>query len=114
MLWPAYHLGSILSTDCNSDGVLVSGGESHDVCIWDLANRLLIHQLQGFPAEITAVCLTKNNPGFFWLGCDCDLMKFDLRKFSEPIQTLSVLDDDVNMILLNTSETILAACDDSG
>lgn len=112
VLWPAHHLGSILSADCNNDGVLVSGGESNDVCIWDLANRSLIHQLQGFPAEITAVCLT--NSFYFWLACDCDLMKFDLRNFLEPIQTLSVFDDDVNMILLNSSESILAACDDSG
>ena len=114
VLWPAYHLGSILSADSNNDGILISGGESQDVCIWDLANRSLIHQLQGFPAEITAVCLTKNSSDFFWIGCDCDLMKFDLRKFSEPVQTLSFFDDDINMITLNASETMLAACDDSG
>merc|ERR1712076_275729 len=61
VIWPSYHHSSILSLDCSeSSGVVVSGAESSDVCIWDAHNRALIHQLSGFPGEVTAVAFYKN------------------------------------------------------
>merc|ERR1712076_115318 len=82
VIWPSYHHSSILSLDFSeSSGVVVSGAESSDVCIWDAHNRALIHQLSGFSGEVTAVAFYKSVPHYFWIASDCMLMKFDLRSY---------------------------------
>ena len=113
-IWPAVHTSSILSLDCNETGIVVSGAEAGDVCLWDGSNRMLIHQLQGFPDEVTAVCCSKRNSNFFWVASDCLVMKFDLRNHCEALSTLCYSDDDVNMIAFNDSETLMSFCDDQG
>ena len=42
------------------------------------------------------------------------LMQFDLRNYESPVFDVCHSDDDVNMILLNETTGLIAACDDSG
>ena len=42
------------------------------------------------------------------------LLKFDLRNYEQPVYETCYSDDDVNMILMNEKDQLLATCDDSG
>ncbi|XP_069104468.1 WD repeat-containing protein 53-like [Argopecten irradians] len=106
------HTSSVLCVDV-CDSTVASGGEDGEVCIWS-TDGTLFHKFVNEGTDCGAVFFSKDKDNTLYASFDNKICVFDLRNFSEPLETFNVNQDEVNQIVVDEKENFLAACDDSG
>eukprot|EP00058_Branchiostoma_floridae_P004574 XP_002590062.1 hypothetical protein BRAFLDRAFT_59244 [Branchiostoma floridae] len=106
------HQDSVLCLACSTDGVLASGGESGELCLWSVEKPSLLHQVSGLPdADVTSVCFSVKHPT---LLCAASVHLYDSRDMAKPVHQFNFNSEEINEVTFNEKENFLAACDDSG
>ncbi|XP_019627340.1 PREDICTED: WD repeat-containing protein 53-like [Branchiostoma belcheri] len=109
------HQDSVLCLACSVDGVLASGGESGELCLWSVEKPGLLRQVSGLSdADVTSVCFSVKQPHVLCAAVGESVLLFDSRDVSEPVHQFKFNSEEINQVTLNEKENFLAACDDSG
>ncbi|XP_021351299.1 WD repeat-containing protein 53-like [Mizuhopecten yessoensis] len=108
------HTSTVLCVDVKKDGSnIASGGEGGQICLWSTSGTL-IHKYVNLNTDCGSICFSKEKENMLYSSFDDKICVFDLKNFSEPVETFNVNQDEVNQIVLDEKEKFLAACDDSG
>ncbi|KAK3093291.1 hypothetical protein FSP39_013692 [Pinctada imbricata] len=107
------HTESVLSVDVSSDGKLIaSGGEGGEICAWSIEGTLL-HKSVHPDTDCTSVCFASLSNNLY-VSTEDKIIIYDIRNLSQPVETLSGNQEEINQLVLDEKEKFLGACDDSG
>lgn len=108
------HTTPVLCVDvANSSGMVASGGEDGELCLWSSTGQLL-HRYRRPNMDCTSVLFSKDNPNTLYAAFGTDVLIFNAAQPEEPVYVFQSNQDEVNQVVLDDKEQFLAACDDSG
>ncbi|XP_066282163.1 WD repeat-containing protein 53-like isoform X2 [Branchiostoma lanceolatum] len=109
------HQDSVLCLACSVDGVLASGGESGELCLWSVEKPGLLHQVSGLQdADVTSVCFSVKQPHVLCAAVGESVHLYDSRDMAKAVHQFKFNSEEINEVNFNEKEYFLAACDDSG
>ncbi|CAH1262059.1 WDR53 [Branchiostoma lanceolatum] len=109
------HQDSVLCLACSVDGVLASGGESGELCLWSVEKPGLLHQVSGLQdADVTSVCFSVKQPHVLCAAVGESVHLYDSRDMAKAVHQFKFNSEEINEVNFDEKENFLAACDDSG
>ena len=84
--------------------------------MWSGHDGVLVKKLQ-LPNEedsFMSIECSRLNTNIFYASVGTRILGYDLRSFESPFQEINVSEDEINSIVLDEAENMIAIADDSG
>ncbi|XP_071951152.1 WD repeat-containing protein 53-like [Antedon mediterranea] len=106
------HTDSIICLEHNKNDTLSSGGEDHQICLWSDEGK--VKSKLKLDDDVTSICFTPSDPNIIYTSSGNKLCLLDIRDFNHVQNCKEFNSEEINEVSINSKETFIATCDDSG